>query len=138
LIQHNLVFGALERTNNRDTALSILQIFALLMFLYSVKIGIEFDGDPNAMLFESVAAAVMGFLSLVNWRYARKAGLVHPSVPDAELDALTLKLWPEPITAIVTIGTAFFSPLIWTITWFSVGPIAHRVLKKMYPPPSDA
>jgi len=128
-IQHNAVFGALEKTDTRHTTLSILQIFALMMFLYSVKLGIEFDGDRNAMIFESVAAAVMGLLSLINWRYARKAGLVHPDATKRELDGLTTRLLPEPITAIVTCGTAFLGPMIWTISWFAVGPIVHRVLK---------
>jgi uncharacterized membrane protein len=49
-IQNNAVFGALERTNNRHTTFSILQIFALLLFLYSVKLGIRFDGDILFMI----------------------------------------------------------------------------------------
>ena len=61
------VLGRLARTDTRHMAISILQLFSLLVFLYSVRMGIEFDGDREAMIFESAAAALMGLLGVAAW-----------------------------------------------------------------------
>ncbi|MHC4341358.1 MAG: TMEM175 family protein, partial [Planctomycetota bacterium] len=48
-MQNNYVFGHLARTNGRHATLSLLQIFSLLLFLYSIRVGISFDGQFDAL-----------------------------------------------------------------------------------------
>ena len=129
-IQNNAVFGVLAKTDNRHTVIGIVQLITVLMFLYAVKLGVDFDGDLFAMIFESCVAALMGFLSLVNWSYATKdRRLLFDDITDEEVKRRTRKLWPEPATAILTIPCAFLGPVVWTIAWFVIMPIAARAAK---------
>ena len=129
-LQNNTVFGVLAKTDNRHTVIGIVQLITVLMFLYAVKLGVDFDGDLFAMIFESCVAALMGFLSLVNWSYATKdRRLLFDDITDEEVKRRTRKLWPEPATAILTIPCAFLGPVVWTIGWFVIMPIATRAAK---------
>ena len=65
-MQNNYVFGHLERTNGRHATLSFLQIFSLLLFLYSIRIGISFDGQFDDLMFESLASAGMGLRAVAS------------------------------------------------------------------------
>ena len=129
-LQNNAVFGVLARTDNRHTVIGIIQLITVLMFLYAVKLGVDFDGHLFAMLFESCVAALMGFLSLVNWAYATKdRRLLSDETTDEEVKKRTRHLWPEPTTAILTIPCAFLGPAVWTIAWFVLMPVVARVVK---------
>ena len=52
-LQHNALYNNLERTDGRHTALSILQIFCLLLFLFSVRLGAVLGGSEGIRAFES-------------------------------------------------------------------------------------
>jgi uncharacterized membrane protein len=130
-IQNNAVFGALERTDNRHTVLSILQICSVLLFLYSVRLGVEFDGTLGAMVFESIAALLMGGLGLASWLYAATdRRLISDAVTDEDARHLTARLLPSPVTAALTVGIAFLGSLWWTLSWFILGAVVGRLAKK--------
>lgn len=130
-IQNNAVFGALERTNNRHTVLSILQVCSVLLFLYAVRLGVEFDGTLGAMVFESVAATLMGALGLAGWLYAiHRRHLVHESVTGEDARHMTARLLPGPVTAALTIGIAFLGSLWWTLSWFVLGAVVGRLARQ--------
>lgn len=130
-IQNNAVFGALERTDNRHTVLSILQVCSVLFFLYAVRLGVEFDGTLGAMVFESVAAALMGGLGLAGWLYAiHDHRLVHESVTEEDTRSLTARLLPGPVTAVLTIGIAFLGSLWWTLSWFVLGAVVGGLARE--------
>lgn len=130
-IQNNAVFGALERTDNRHTVLSILQVCSVLLFLYAVRLGVEFDGTLGAMVFESIAAALMGGLGLASWLYATKdRRLVADTVTEQDTRRLTARLLPGPVVAVLTIGIAFLGSLWWTLSWFVLGAVVGQRAKE--------
>jgi uncharacterized membrane protein len=129
-MQSNLLFGHLERTDARHTALSIVQIFCLLLFLYSIVLGTKYEAASDLRLFESVTALLVGVPSYLAWRHAkREAKLVSPSLSREDADAMSVQILAEPITAALTIPFAIFTPLLWEVAWFSY-PLVSRVLRK--------
>ena len=63
-IQNNTLFGNLVRTDNRHAVISIFQLSFLLLYLYSVGLGIDFQGDRVALAMQSVTLALVGFSSV--------------------------------------------------------------------------
>jgi uncharacterized membrane protein len=119
-VQNNTLFGNLERTDTRHTALSILQVFFLLMFLFSMKLGIEMGGSFRTRIFESVTAALVGITGGWAWSYAiRDRRLLLPEVTDSYARQLQDRTLAEPITATITIFLAFAGPVFWEIGWLS-------------------
>ena len=130
-IQNNTLFGALERTDARHTILSILQIFFLLVFLYSLRLGIELDPSAATRAAESATAAAVGITGAWAWRYAiHSRRLLHPDVTDEEARMLARKITGEPITALITLPVAFAGPIFWELSWFSYPVIASWVRRR--------
>ena len=129
-IQNNALFGRLERTDNRHTVISILQIFFLLLFLYSIRLGTTFSGSVGARVLESSTAALVGIASVIGWRYAMKnRRLISTDVTEQDAREVLDRILTEPITALVTIPFAFVGPWIWEVAWFSY-PLIASVLKR--------
>ena len=128
-MQNNLLFGNLRRTDTRHTALSILQIFFLLLFLYAIRLGTNYEAATDLRVFESVTALLVGVPSYFAWRHAKYEGrLVSPSLSKKEADAISVRILAEPITAALTIPFALFAPVLWEIAWFSF-PLVERLLR---------
>jgi len=129
-MQNNKLFGHLERTDTRHTALSILQIFCLLLFLYAIYLGTNYAAATDLRVFESITALLVGVPSYLAWRHAKFRGkLISPSLSREDADAISIQILAEPITAALTLPFAFFSPVLWEITWFSF-PFVQRVLRR--------
>jgi len=129
-IQNNRVFGALERTDTKHTVLSLLQVCAMLLFLYAVRLGVDFDGQLGAMLAESLAAALMGGLAIAGWLYAVRNKLVVEAASAADKRQITASLLGEPITALLTVGIAFLGPGWWTLAWLVFGTVIGRIVRR--------
>ena len=128
-VQNNLLFRHLERTDTLHTALSILQIFCLLLFLYAIRLGTNYEAATDLRVFESLTALLVGVPSYFAWRHAKYKGrLVSPSLSKKEADAISVRILAEPITAAVTIPFALFAPVLWEIAWFSF-PLVERLLR---------
>ena len=128
-MQNNLLFGHLERTDSKHTALSILQIFCLLLFLYAIRLGTNYEAAADLRLFESVTALMVGILAYWAWRHAKYKGkLISPSLSKKEADAISVRILAEPITAAITIPFAFFTPVLWEVAWLSY-PLISRALR---------
>ena len=128
-IQNNLLFRHLERTDTYHTALSILQIFCLLLFLYAIRVGTNYEAATDLRVFESLTALLLGVPSYFAWRHAKYEGrLVSPSLSKKEADAISVRILAEPITAALTIPFALFAPVLWEIAWFSF-PLVERLLR---------
>ncbi len=128
-MQNNLLFGHLERTDSKHTALSILQIFCLLLFLYSIRLGTNYEAATDLRVFESLTALLVGIPSYWAWRHAKYKGkLISPSLSKKDADAISVRILAEPITAAVTIPLAFFGPVLWEVAWFSY-PLILRALR---------
>lgn len=129
-LQNNALFGNLERTDSLHTAISILQLFFLLIFLYSIRLGVVLGASRATRVFESSAAALVGIASVAGWYYAMKnRRLLASDLTQEDANALLDRIMAEPITAIITIPCAFIGPIVWEISWLSYLLIA-AVLKR--------
>ncbi len=119
-IQNNLVFGNLQSTDSRHTILSILQLFFLLIFLLSLRLGIDIGASNITRALESIAAALIGIAGAWGWSYAIKNHrLLLPEVTEQYAYRLRDRILAEPITAIITIPLAFAGPILWEISWLT-------------------
>jgi uncharacterized membrane protein len=119
-IQNNVVFGNLQSTDSRHSILSILQLFFLLVFLLSLRLGIELGASTGTRAFESIAAALVGIAGGWGWSYAVKNHrLLWPEVTEQYARQLRDRILAEPITAIITLPFAFIGPILWEISWLS-------------------
>ena len=117
--QNNTLLGSLESTNTRHTTLSILQLFFLLLFLLSLKAGIDRGGSLWTRLFESITASLMGCMSYFAYSYAIKnRRLLRDDVSDKESRDRLFRITAEPLTAMVSIPF-IFTPVLWEISWLS-------------------
>ncbi|HBH50060.1 MAG TPA: hypothetical protein DDX98_15555 [Bacteroidales bacterium] len=122
--QSNLIFGNLERTDSKHATISILQVFSLMLYLYFVRLDLEFDGAVIALKMESIALALAGFLSVLSWHYAIKNKFVTDSITVREKNQTYLKLLPEPIVSALTFPFAVLGPDIWTLAWLLLIPVS--------------
>lgn len=128
--QNNKLFGYLDGTDNRHTAIAIMQVFFLLLFLYSIVIGVYFERDPGTRLLESSAAFLVGIASFIGWRYAiTRPKLVSPELQPGESQAISIRTLAEPLTAAVTIPFVFVGPLAWELAWLSY-PLIRYLLRR--------
>jgi len=129
-LQNNALFGNLDRTDGVHTALSILQIFFLLLFLYSIRVGATLEASSGTRAFESCTAALVGIASAMGWSYAIKnRRLISANLTDQEAGNLQIRILAEPITALITLPCAFIGPWIWEASWLSY-PLITFLLKR--------
>jgi len=119
--QSNKTSGNLVSTDGKHTMLSILQLFFLLLYLYSVRLDMETQSDVLALFMQSVSLALAGFAGVAAWVYASKhAEMVSEAVSAEEANDLKISILAEPLAAVVTIPFAFVGPGIWNLSWLSV------------------
>lgn len=129
-LQNNVLFGNLDRTDGLHTALSILQIFFLLLFLYSIRVGATLEASSGTRAFESCTAALVGIAATLSWSYAIKnRRLVSPDLTDEQARDLQIRIVAEPITALITLPCAFIGPWIWEASWL-LYPLIASILKR--------
>jgi len=129
-LQNNALFGNLDRTDGLHTALSILQIFFLLLFLYSIRVGATLEASVGTRAFESCTAALVGIASAMGWSHAiRNCRLVSLNLTDEQARDLQIRIFAEPITALITLPCAFIGPWIWEASWLSY-PLIAFVLRR--------
>ena len=119
--QSNKTSGNLVSTDGKHTMLSILQLFFLLLYLYSVRLDMETQSDVLALFMQSVSLALAGFAGVAAWVYATKhPELVSEAVSAEEANELKISILSEPLAAAFTIPFAFIGPGIWNLSWLSV------------------
>jgi hypothetical protein len=119
-LRNNLLLGNLQSTDTRHSALSILQLFFLIVFLVSLRESITLGSSPVIRVIESSSAAMVGIAGGWSWVYAVKNHhLLLPEVTEQYALKIRDRTLAEPITAIITIPMAFFGPYIWEISWLS-------------------
>ena len=130
-IQNNVLFGNLQSTDSRHTILSILQLFFLLVFLVSLRDGIELGPSTGTRALESATAALVGIAGAWGWSYAIKNHrLLLPDVTEQYAYRLRDRILAEPITAILTLPCAFVGPILWEISWLSYPLVVWLVRKR--------
>jgi uncharacterized membrane protein len=128
--QSNLLLGNLVRTDSKHAILSILQIFMVLIYLLTVSYGVDIGNEPAILAMQSIAAALVGLAAAGAWWYASyRRRLLTNDADDSDVSALRLRVLAEPLTAILTIGLAFVSPLLWELGWLAY-PLFVVILKR--------
>ena len=117
-IQNNISFGNLSRTDNFHASVSILQVFFLIVYMYAIRIGLDFEGKTSALAFQSITAALVGFTSSIGWFYAsQKRDLLSADVSQQEARDLQLNFLAEPITALLTLPFSLLGVGFWDASW---------------------
>jgi uncharacterized membrane protein len=130
-LQSNTLLGNLERTDGKHTILTIVQLFALLLFLMSLNLGVVLGGSVFTRLLESITAALTGLCAAFAWRYGMKdRRLIQPDVDDFDARKILDGVMAEPVAALFTIPFAFAGPWIWEVSWLSLIPIGI-ILKRI-------
>lgn len=130
-LQSATLLGNLRATDGWHTTLSVLQVFFLLVFLYTIRLHIELGDSVGTRILESSMAGLMGVTAAWSWAYAMKGGrLLRPEVDPLYSQKLRDRTWAEPITALITIPCAFVGPLAWELAWFSY-PVVRSIAKKI-------
>jgi uncharacterized membrane protein len=120
-VQNNKTTGNMISTDGKHTMLSILQLFFLLLYLYSVRLDMETESDVLALFMQSVSLALAGFAGVASWVYATNhAELVSEAVTSEKANELKISILSEPLAAAFTIPFAFIGPGIWNLSWLSV------------------
>ena len=129
-IQSNLLFKYLVRTDSWHIGFSVAQIFSLLLFLYAIRVGIGFEANAVARIFESSMACLLGVFSFAAWHYAlHKGNLVTDELEAAEAKSITERIKAEPITAAITIPFAA-GMWMWELSWFVYPVIVYLYKRK--------
>ena len=126
-VQNNELFNYLDHTDVVHTGISLFQIFTVLLFLYAIGVGLNYEGAADARVFESFTAALMGIFSYAGWRYAMNHGLLGGSITAEKALQIRDRNFSEPATALITIPFAFIGPWLWEISWF-LYPIIRKLL----------
>ena len=117
-LQNNDLLGKLKQTDSIHTAITIFQLIFLLLMLYSIGLGIRYEGELVTKVMESVSALLVGLMAYLGWRYAMyKAKILADDVTEEEAKLTLEKSLAEPITAAITIPFAFVGPLAWELSW---------------------
>jgi uncharacterized membrane protein len=130
-IQSNLLFKYLVRTDSWHIVISIAQMFSLLLFLYAIRVGIDFEANAVTRIFESSMACLLGIFSFAAWYYAlHKGNLVTDELEADEARSITERIKAEPITAAITIPFAA-GMWMWELSWF-VYPFVVYLYKRKF------
>lgn len=127
--QNSNLFKHLVKTNYTHAALSLVQLFFVVLFVYFAI------ADPNLETKSSPALqagslAIAGFMSIGLWNYAARKGLIRDGMSEEDIKQVTKNNLMEPLTAVVNIGLAFVGPLVWTLAWFLLPPVFIWLLRK--------
>jgi hypothetical protein len=68
-IQNNVLFNNLDNKDGKHTALSIAQLFSLLLFLYAIKLGMDVGAGAATRAIESITALLVGLTSAAAWGF---------------------------------------------------------------------
>lgn len=122
-LQNNVLFGHLERTDNKHATLAIVQLFFVLYYLYTSDLLDAFPETKTILAMQSVTFATIGFLAVWGWSYATKdRRLIGDDLNQEEIGVIRSKTLPEPITAMITLPFAFVGSTAWNLSWL-VAPV---------------
>lgn len=134
-IQNNNLLGKLKRTDTVHSCIAIFQLIFLLLLLYSIGLGVSYEGELVTKVMESVTTFLVGLMAYLGWRYAMlNANIVADDVTEDEAKATLEQNLAEPITAAITIPFVFVGPLAWELSWFLypfIKYLFNRLSKKM-------
>ncbi len=127
--QNNSLFKHLKKTNGTHAALSLIQLFLVCLFVYFAIADPALESQSSPAL-QAGCLALAGFIGVGAWVYASKHNMMHDSMSEDDVHAITRSNLMEPSVAVVNVGLAFVGPLVWTLAWFVLPVIFTWILKK--------
>lgn len=122
-LQNNLLFGYLERTDNKHAAIALGQLFFVLFYLYTADLLDAFPETRTILALQSITFASIGLLAIWGWNYATKdRRLIGDDLDEDQVRVVRAKSLPEPIAALITLPFAFVGPTAWNLSWL-VAPV---------------
>ncbi len=129
--QSNVLLGDLKRTDAIHGSLSILQVLFVLFYLVAVGLGYQWGKEPVILAAQSATAALVGLMAALAWWYATsRANLVRNDLEADYVAALRLRVFAEPLTALLTLMLAFVAPSAWDYGWFAY-PLVAALLRRL-------
>jgi uncharacterized membrane protein len=129
-LQNNALFSKLKATDAVHTGISVFQVFFLLLFLYSIGAGLQFEAAADARVFESGTTALVGITAYLGWWYAwRRGRLLAAGMAQADAAAVARRNLAEPLTALLTVPFAFVGPTAWELSWL-LYPLIQRLFTR--------
>lgn len=130
-LQNNLLFGYLERTDNKHAILALSQLFFVLLYLYTSDLLDAFPETKTILAIQSATFAIMGFLAIWGWLYATKnQRLIGPELDEEQIRVITSKILPEPVTALITLPFAFVGSTAWNLSWLAAPVVVLLVVRR--------
>lgn len=130
-LQNNLLFGYLERTDNKHAILALSQLFFVLLYLYTSDLLDAFPDTDTILAMQSATFAIMGILAVWGWLYAtRDRRLLGTDLDDEQIRVITSKILPEPITALITLPFAFVGATAWNLSWLAAPLVMLLVVRR--------
>jgi len=124
--QSNIQLGSLVSTDSTHASLVIVQVFLLLLYVYSVDFVLDFPEDTAVLATQSVIFFLMGVVAIAAWGWAvRGRRLVSDEITDEDIHVISLQMLPEPLTAFITIWASFLGSTAWELAWLAYLPIAY-------------
>lgn len=122
-IQFHKLVGNLVRSSTLHASLTLFQMIFLMIYLYFVRLDMEFDGLILALQMESVFLALAGFVGALGWVYARRNNLTSDQIDEQEEVSVLYSILPEPLAALFSLPFAAYGPEIWTLSFLAIIPI---------------
>lgn len=124
--QSNIQLGSLAHTDSIHASLVIVQVFFLLLYVYSVDFVLDFPEDTRVLTAQSVIFFLMGVVAFAAWSWAvRGRRLVSDELSDQDINDISRQMLPEPLTAFITIWASFLGSTAWELAWLAYLPIAY-------------
>lgn len=130
-IQVNKQLGNLLRSSTLHASLSLFQMVCLMLYMYFVRLDIEFTGQDLTLYMQSILLAMAGGLGALTWRIAILDRLTSSDIDEEEEKELQMTLLPEPLTAAISLFFVPFGSEIWSLCFLLIIPM-NWVLRKVY------
>lgn len=122
-------FQYYQRTNFTHVWIQLLFIMLIVLVPYSNTLATLYPNSFSVDFFYSLNIFLVGILSYINWVYATDSRrLVASDLDEKFIRAVKLQTLVEPAVALLSLGTAFFGSLPWTLT-FLLLPLGYVYLE---------
>ncbi|PWR74970.1 TMEM175 family protein [Methanospirillum stamsii] len=110
-IAHHRFFIFIKKVNPMFIRITFVTLFITCLLPFTSTLAGDYHTDPTSVVFFYSNLLILGLLFLVQWLYAKKAGLtIH--VPDDMSRYIIVKLLFVPIIAGIAIIVAFYSTVL--------------------------
>jgi uncharacterized membrane protein len=123
-LKHAMVTEYVERANPIFVRLNLLLLLVIAFLPFPTRLIAEYIADDEPGRIATTCYGLTLFLASLTtsalWRYAVRASLLRPEVPESTVRALTTWLTPGLVGYLVMIGLGLFLPVIAVFGYFAL------------------